>query len=623
MTHIKQSFIDIVPNPGLHLHHHNITLEPFDPEAEDSSNSITSTTTAHCGVCQGLMLYPIALFPCSHIICYACVLRTCKTRGSFSWEDHAGSGGKQTTPFCPQCGIPIQSLGLDSLTLLSSGAIKTTCPYCKEQHCLSTLDQHFLQCELTPMRCPNHSRGCHVWMTPSEKSSHLVECPYQEVNCPFCGKVYEQRYLDAHKHRCQFKPLLCNICNELVQDLPKHQIECPARLVQCALGCMGIRADALADHLADHELIGLHLSRASNQIIQTERNTLDFLDELQASEAEIRDLDHIDIDSISQKLTSPIPLLGDELSALQREQDQDCVDRDHSHIKLSVLSSQADGKVLLMKALIVLANSAKERPLLRGSKRVVARTLSLTARTASGQDAGCLDLLNVIWENYSIGAGKNISCPVAFLRYIPRVSGNSTVSVSVHGIVGSKDFDIESPLAMVPLFPSLPPGLTVPHVRSIHASGPGRSCLFTLPTEFRGVKVTARFKFQSNSTPDRVLVGAAQRVRPSAQAGALSANSDLSLHMFRLDGFQVTASASPPFTGPLRNTKAPVRRCGPARPTSTITCVLAPLARSFVLHVSVDQLRLPPFYLAPQLSPGPTLAVMVVAGAMMEMEMEM
>ena len=126
------------------------------------------------------------------------------------------------------------------------------CPFCKEVDVSPYPDKaHMQSLGSYKVNCPNRSKGCewegqlsdldrHLNLAPTTEKQ-LKGCPFFEIQCRFCFKSFECRFINNHQSReCPKRPYECEYCkysasfDEVTQQ---HSNECPSAPVTCPNNC--------------------------------------------------------------------------------------------------------------------------------------------------------------------------------------------------------------------------------------------------------------------------------------------------------------------------------------------------------------------------------------------------
>ena len=220
-----------------------------------------------CPICKELCTEPVLLNndlkkPCQHSFCKSCIKRALDT--------------KSECPVCKKRTYPGQLIPATAL----------------ERHIVNLV-----------ISCPYKEKGCEkkVALGPEGKNyfAHATTCPLRGEPCGDCKDIvgWEVEAKKMHETVCQEKIIKCPSCaTELLRkQLAAHGTECDEWLVECTYKSLGLESCRLSMKRRDYrkhcvEQMFQHLEAADKTRDDTEKKLATTKRKLEASEAEVKDL---------------------------------------------------------------------------------------------------------------------------------------------------------------------------------------------------------------------------------------------------------------------------------------------------------------------------------------------
>lgn len=167
-----------------------------------------------CCVCRMVLEVP-CLTLCDHYCCQQCLTTTVKKK-----------------PRCHKCEVvvsPAENNLVPDEIIKAIEKLSVHCVLgCKKVLPMSLLHHHVTkECQLRVITCVN--RGCNHQCSVQDLDQHLMECPYQLLQCQVCQAVVTQRDMSAHQavKRCfeqQIKQERVKSARKLSNELKGHRI---------------------------------------------------------------------------------------------------------------------------------------------------------------------------------------------------------------------------------------------------------------------------------------------------------------------------------------------------------------------------------------------------------------
>lgn len=82
-----------------------------------------------------------------------------------------------------------------------------------------------------PRRCKHANRGCTSRLRVGALLSHLQECGFAPVQCPYdgCEATVNRQDFASHEQNCEFRLVTCEECNEAMKETDYEEHVCVLR----------------------------------------------------------------------------------------------------------------------------------------------------------------------------------------------------------------------------------------------------------------------------------------------------------------------------------------------------------------------------------------------------------
>jgi len=168
-----------------------------------------------CSVCTNLLVDPVQLDKCGHVLCGTCVQGTGET--------------SSLTTICPECRIPSP---YHTDLRLKREILNTVipCQYCTQPVTVCDIRNHLINnCDHFMTSC----RLCRAEYPCKEQLSHFRGCKECNIKCPNCSLILTRKHMKAHRehyctglagetHRCA----ICGMNVPLVKVSEHQTIHC-------------------------------------------------------------------------------------------------------------------------------------------------------------------------------------------------------------------------------------------------------------------------------------------------------------------------------------------------------------------------------------------------------------
>ncbi|KAK6523595.1 hypothetical protein TWF281_001576 [Arthrobotrys megalospora] len=222
------------------------SLQSVDLRALDYLSSPSANLL--CPICHSPLITPVQT-RCLHTFCSACI--------SLSLE-------RSLT--CPVDRKPLSHDDVTPAPIMIANLVNDLVVLCpnREKGCNTScarwlVESHVREdCGYAMVKCAKE--GCDGMVERRESEG---ECVHEEVECNFCQGVVRKLDFESHHNECPKLSSDCRHCSESFPnpELPAHQLNCPAEVIDCAASHFGCsyssRRSELDEHLSHCHFVAL------------------------------------------------------------------------------------------------------------------------------------------------------------------------------------------------------------------------------------------------------------------------------------------------------------------------------------------------------------------------------